>query len=141
MDRKECEKCIFFDDYDGILFCNNGQPKRIYETTSCPRIMEPETKVVGMKYDSEKLNWLLLYFPAIDGLLRVLKFGCKKYAPNNWKKVKGGHDRYLSAIFRHAALIADGEIVDAETGENHSSAIMCNAMFLKYFEEQENENT
>ena len=49
---------------------------------------------------------------------------------DNWKKVS--RERYENALMRHAVSYMSGEKIDPESGMNHLSHIMCNALFLKW---------
>src|SRR5574343_795445 len=91
------------------------------------RDMSAESK--GIKHDQEKLMWSLLDTASIEGLIRVLMFGAKKYSAHNWRK---GFDwtRLTDACQRHIAAILKGEDLDPETGELHAYHLLCEAMFL-----------
>ncbi len=93
----------------------------------------------GMKFDKEKLRWDLLDLKAIEGIVKVLTYGAKKYAPHNWKKVKNGEDRYYAALMRHLTVYRDGEKMD-ESGLTHLEHVGCNIMFLLYFENKGGKN-
>ena len=62
-------------------------------------------------------------------LARVLAFGAKKYAPNNWK---GGFawSRLWRAAYGHIEAHKRGDIYDPETGFLHLSHALCCLMFL-----------
>ena len=67
----------------------------------------------------------------------MLEFGAKKYAPENWKK---GLDKkeILESMMRHLTALMDGEENDKESGLHHIGHIMCNTMFYRYFDNNEN---
>lgn len=90
----------------------------------------------GRKFDGEKPDPTLLHYGAFDGVLRVLAFGAKKYARDNWKKVQP-KERYLRAMLRHAHALSDGQTHDPESKLHHIDHIICNAMFYAYFVQQE----
>ena len=93
----------------------------------------------GIKYDNEKLDWSLVPFNAMEGAIRVLQHGAKKYKPDNWKFVEP-IERYYNAAMRHLTAIFNGELKDPDTGELHASHLLCNALFIVYKqEEMENE--
>ena len=87
----------------------------------------------ALRYNSDKLKWSLVHFKSLEPLVRVLEFGAKKYAPENWKK---GLDKkeILESMMRHLAALMDGESCDSESGIHHMGHIQCNAMFYNYFE-------
>jgi 5'(3')-deoxyribonucleotidase len=83
----------------------------------------------GLRYDSDKVRHDLLPPNAINELAKVLTFGAKKYAPNNWMKgIKWS--RIIGPLKRHLNAIERGEDYDPETVLLHSAHIMCNAAFL-----------
>ena len=84
----------------------------------------------GVKYDSDKLDWNLLPLDSIDDILKVLMFGSKKYAPDNWKKVQDANNRYYAAAMRHLSAWRRGELNDSETGISHLSHAGCCLLFL-----------
>lgn len=83
----------------------------------------------GLKYDSEKPRVDLLDPLALEGLSKVLTFGAKKYAVNNWR---GGlsYSRLLGAALRHAFEIMKGNDIDDESGLPHIDHLGCCWMFL-----------
>jgi hypothetical protein len=93
-----------------------------------------KSRMLGLKYDSEKLPWELLPLDALEGIVRVLAFGAAKYAPNSWQQVKDARRRYTAAMRRHQAAIDSGEEYDADSSLPHIYHVACNAMFLSWFE-------
>lgn len=87
----------------------------------------------GIKYDSGKLAWHLLPLGLLEGAVRVLMHGAVKYAPDNWKRVGQGRQRYHDALLRHLVAIGAGELEDPDSGLPHIDHVLCNAIFLKYF--------
>lgn len=64
------------------------------------------------------------------GLLRVLIFGAKKYAPDSWKDHKKD---FIAACKRHLAFVEKNlESLDAESGLPHIDHAICNLMFIRY---------
>jgi hypothetical protein len=59
----------------------------------------------------------------------VLKYGAKKYKPNNWRNVDN-IDRYWDALMRHCQAIELGEVNDPESGLPHTDHALCNIAFL-----------
>jgi hypothetical protein len=82
------------------------------------------------KHDSEKPRWDLLPFDAIGAVVRVLTFGARKYAPDNWRTVPESRRRYFSAAQRHLAAWWQGERTDPESGEHHLAHAACCVLFL-----------
>ena len=90
----------------------------------------------GVKADKGKPDYSLLELKLLEGMVRVLTFGAKKYARDNWKKVPEGRDRYFAALQRHLAAWQSGEITDPESGENHLDHALCNLYFLRFFDKK-----
>lgn len=90
----------------------------------------------GVKADNGKPDWSLVELKAIEGMVEVLTFGAKKYAPDNWKKVPDAKKRYFAALIRHLTAWQNGELVDPESGKSHLDHAMCNLYFLKYFDQE-----
>jgi hypothetical protein len=63
---------------------------------------------------------------------KVLEFGCRKYADNNWQKVKGAEERYYAAARRHMLAYKMGEKNDPESGLSHIAHASCCLMFLHW---------
>ena len=97
--------------------------------------MTEESK--ALRYNEGKVEWSLVHYKSLEPMVRVLEFGAKKYAPDNWKK---GLDKkkILESMQRHLAALMDGEDVDSESGISHMGHIQCNAMFYNYFNTGEN---
>ena len=90
----------------------------------------------GVKYDNGKLQWNLLPFEALEDTVRVLEFGAKKYAPDNWKKVPDAERRYYDAAVRHL-IASQKEEIDPESGYSHISHAMCCLIFIEFFRKNE----
>jgi hypothetical protein len=85
----------------------------------------------ALRYNQGKLQWSLVDFDSLEGLVRVLEHGAAKYAPDNWKK--GMPVTQVSeSLMRHLFAFLRGEDVDPESGCRHISHVMCNTMFLEY---------
>ena len=89
---------------------------------------------VGAKYDGGKLRYSLLPKGTITEVLKVLEFGAKKYAPDNWMKVDNAQIRYYDAALRHITAWHEGEEFDQETGVSHIAHALCCLHFLMWFE-------
>jgi hypothetical protein len=98
--------------------------------------LEPDAAPwVGEKHDNGKPRFDLLPPAAVTEMAKVLTFGAKKYAPENWRKVPDAKARYTAALLRHAFAYLGGETADTETQLNHMAHIMCCAAFLIELEE------
>ena len=101
-------------------------------------IMEQEkvtlAEGVGAKHDGGKLRYSLLPKGTITEVLKVLEFGAKKYAPDNWMKVDNAQTRYYDAALRHITAWHEGEKFDQETGVSHIAHALCCLHFLMWFE-------
>ena len=87
---------------------------------------------VGQKFDTGKPPMELLSPIAMEGTAKVLGFGAKKYAANNWKNGIAW-TRIIGAIMRHLAAIMRGEDIDKESGLPHVDHLGCEIMFLQEF--------
>lgn len=88
----------------------------------------------GIKHDKEKLRWDLVPYRSVEETVKVVTFGAKKYAPNNWQQLENAKDRYFSALMRHLMAWWNGETHDPETGIHHLAHAGCNIWFLLWFE-------
>jgi len=90
-----------------------------------------EKKEEAMRFNNSKLQWSLVDYKSLEPMVRVLEFGAKKYAPDNWKK---GLDtlKICESLLRHIYAFMDGEDIDPESGESHIGHMMCNTLFLSY---------
>ena len=88
----------------------------------------------GMKFDEGKAPMNLLPFDSLEAVAKVLDYGARKYAPNNWQLVDNGIERYSAALLRHLSAFLQGESLDKESGLSHLSHVACNALFLVHFE-------
>jgi len=66
---------------------------------------------------------------ALDGVMKVLEFGAKKYAKDSWRTVPNAIDRYYSAAWRHLERMG-GLLKDDESGLPHEYHLLCNLLFL-----------
>jgi dATP/dGTP diphosphohydrolase len=89
----------------------------------------------GLRYDQDKPMMSLLPAAALVEIAKVLTFGAKKYAANNWAKGKEW-SRVESCLLRHYARYKVGERVDPESGLSHLAHLACNALFLLTYEIQ-----
>lgn len=104
--------------------------------------MIPNTaKLKGMKFDEGKIDYTLLPWDGLEEVVKVLEFGAKKYARDNWKEVAEADKRYLSAAFRHLVAHSKGEHTDDETGISHLAHASCCLLFLLALEKRNGRNT
>ena len=92
----------------------------------------------GTKFDAGKNRWSLLPMNEVGEIVQVLTVGAKKYADNNWMKVKP-KTRYVDALFRHLTAWIEGEKLDPEDSLSHLAHAGCNLLFLMWFDNQEKE--
>lgn len=90
----------------------------------------------GQKFDADKPQISLLPWRQVEGVVRVLEFGAKKYSVGNWKKVPEGERRYLDAAARHLGKIIEGEKIDPESGLSHWYHAACCCLFGAFFSEK-----
>ena len=124
----------FIDKTDCIVLPDQTP---IIDPTALP---ENGCKVVGVKYDQDKLDWSLLPLEPIEDVVDVLTFGAKKYSADNWKQVPDLHDRYYAAAMRHITAWRKGEIKDPESGRPHLAHAQCCLIFLAWFDKQGESN-
>lgn len=87
----------------------------------------------GKKHDAEKPPLDLLDATALLEVGRVLEFGAKKYAPNNWR-AGISRERLIAATLRHTLAAASGKRNDPESHLSHLAHAMCCLMFALHFE-------
>ncbi len=89
----------------------------------------------GVKFDSDKPRMELLSELAMEGTAKVLTFGAKKYAADNWRL---GMDwrRLIGAAMRHMAAFSRGEDIDPESGLPHLDHLSCCVMFLSEYQKR-----
>jgi hypothetical protein len=86
-----------------------------------------------LKLDHGKLPWHLLPWDAVEGIVKVLAYGARKYAPRGWEE---GMDweRVDSALSRHLTDWRLRRGVDADTGYSHLWHAGCCILFLIAYE-------
>lgn len=106
-----------------------------YDITPEGRLyIDKEPKFI--KADNGKLKWSLLPFRELEDVVKVLDMGAKKYCADNWKNCDDT-SRYTDALLRHLNSYMQGDKYDKESGLNHMAHIICNALFLAYFDKEE----
>lgn len=104
------------------------------------------TKELAERKNSGKPQLSYIALDCMEDAARVMEFGAKKYARNNWRKGMQ-LTKILDSLLRHLAALAKGEMIDPESGLPHVGHIQCNAMFLgnpnnvNDIEESNSENT
>jgi len=87
----------------------------------------------GVKYDNDKLEWSLIpMLECLEGVVRVLMYGAKKYTRDNWKAGMPW-TRVSDAAKRHLFAWDALEDLDAETSLNHIDHALCELLFLRYY--------
>lgn len=86
----------------------------------------------GIKETVGKLRWTLMPWIALREVVEVLEYGSRKYSDDNWQKVEP--HKYKEAAFRHWLAYIDGEKTDPETGKSHLAHLMCDVLFLLWFD-------
>jgi len=88
----------------------------------------------GQKFDSQKTDWTLVPFSSLESIVKVLEFGAKKYARDNWQKVPDAERRYSAAALRHLIAREQGERLDPESGLPHLAHAGRCILFALWFE-------
>lgn len=101
-----------------------------------------KSKERGMKHDSSKPQYGLLPMKDLEGVVRVLEFGAKKYAPGDWRYVGMGAGRYFDAALRHLAEMTEGDLNsrDQESTLMHIDHAICSLIFARHFIAQEDDH-
>lgn len=85
----------------------------------------------GTKHDQDKPRTDLLDYTFIEGVAKVLGFGAKKYAEDNWRKGISIR-RLMGAALRHCFAFLQGENNDPESGLSHLYHAGCCLMFAAW---------
>jgi hypothetical protein len=85
----------------------------------------------ALRYNEWKPEWTLVDFDSLEPMVRVLEFGAKKYARDNWKKPMD-RKKILDSLMRHLVRLMADEETDSESKLPHIGHILCNAMFYSY---------
>lgn len=101
---------------------------------TAPQAHGPAPTAGGTKYDDGKPGMHLLDHIALREIAKVLDFGAKKYAPNNWRKGIA-MSRLLAAALRHLFAYASGERKDPESGLSHLAHAGCCVVFALNMEQ------
>lgn len=96
--------------------------------TTMSAVVDPK-QGQALRYNEGKPEYSMLDLKCLEQCVRVLEFGAKKYARNDWKKGMPT-SKIIDSMLRHLACLLAGEAVDSESGLTHLGHIQCNAMFL-----------
>lgn len=97
-----------------------------------------ENKEKGLRYNEGKPKWSLVPQSALIGMVRVLEYGSRKYAPYNWMKGVSVTET-CESLKRHLDAFMEGQDNDPESGLSHVYHMQCNALFLSWMLENKPE--
>lgn len=112
-----------------------GTPIKNYTETD-PKI-NAKSAEIGAKFDDDKTRMDLLMCgcaKALEQVAKVLTFGAKKYADDNWRLVANAKKRYTAALHRHLSAHYQGQQKDNESNLDHLAHALCCLIFLYEFE-------
>lgn len=78
------------------------------------------------------LSYLLAFPEALRGFAAVCRHGERKYAKMNFAKWGKPSSEYVDCILRHLLKWNEGEDLDSESGQNHLSHVVWNALALAH---------
>lgn len=114
--------------------------KELLERHRCtPDLNIKQEGVRGLKHDFSKPQMSLLPMKDLEGVVRVLEFGAKKYARGDWQYVENGAFRYLDAGLRHSGELTDAttieelRILDPESRLPAIDHAICSLIFARHF--------
>lgn len=99
--------------------------------------LKDDAPTLGIKFDKDKPKWNLLPWDELEDVVKVLTFGAKKYAPDNWKFVDDANNRYMDAAMRHVVAHQQGEQRDAESEESHIAHAICCLLFMLWHDKHD----
>lgn len=98
----------------------------------------------GKKFDGDKMEWSLLPFEALTGVVERFTGGKRKYSAWNWTTVDNGKERYFNACMRHLMAFWNGDELDddeqfkdTKRAKYHLSAALWNMIALEYLDMRE----
>ena len=94
------------------------------------KVEVPKDPTEGRKFDTGKPDYTLLPWDSVEQVVRVLDYGAKKYARDNWRYVDDASTRYMAAAMRHLSAYMQGQEFDPETGINHLAHACCSLLFV-----------
>ena len=124
---------VGYDSYDkhGIYDTEkDGDIKLLVEDDPEDWELVEDTKTTKAdRYNEGKPQFSLLDLNSMEPGVRVLAFGAKKYARNNWKKGLV-FSEILDSMMRHIAELQEGNWLDEDSGLPHIGHLQCNSLFL-----------
>ena len=88
----------------------------------------------AVKFDNDKVDWMILPYDALEEIIKVMEFGARKYARGNFASGEGlEYTRVLNSLMRHILAFSRGEDLDPETGISHMAHAGCNVLFLLHY--------
>ena len=113
-----------------------GEGSNLYtvDGVAIPVMPKHDTTKEAVKHDDGKPDWSLVPFESLEGMVKVLEFGAKKYAGWNWT-TNGGfpYMRVMRSCLRHLFAWSRGEDIDPESGLSHIHHAMCNLLFISHY--------
>ena len=95
---------------------------------------ERQLKETAVKFDNDKVDWMILPYDALEEIIKVMEFGARKYARGNFASGEGlEYTRVLNSLMRHILAFSRGEDLDPETGISHMAHAGCNILFLLHY--------
>ena len=85
----------------------------------------------ALRYNEGKLQWSMIDYKSLEGMVRVLEMGARKYSKDNWK-LGMPVTQVCESLMRHLFAYMSGEDKDPESGENHMAHVLVNAMFIEF---------
>lgn len=99
-----------------------------------PAVPENDITLNAVKHDDGKADWSLVPFESLEGMVKVLEFGAKKYDGWNWTTNGGfSYMRVMRSCLRHLFAWSRGEDIDPESGLSHIHHAMCNLLFISHY--------
>ena len=110
-------------------------PLLVINSTPTSNISKRWFELARTKETKGKLLWTLLPFKQLEYVVQVMMFGAKKYSKDNWKHCNP--EDYKEACMRHLTTFFNGEWLDQESNLPHLAHLICNALFLLWFKDNE----
>ena len=130
----------FFDVYtyakgflNIILNDDVEKEKKLFLERFCKPERVEEESMKNDRLDGKPM-WELLPMQEIEDLVKVYTYGAKKYKPNGWQNLENGFERYRAALMRHMMLYINGERYDKESGLQHLSQVVWNAVAMLWYD-------
>jgi hypothetical protein len=98
--------------------------------------MQGDIKDQAYKYDAGKTQWRVIPWAQMKDVAEIMSDGEKKYGFENWKRVVPGKERFTDALIRHLMAWLNGERTDPESGKHHLAHVICNCLFLIFFDKE-----